>query len=69
MPVCVLIFIRFCGVFKDALCTSVSEALTDLVTMNNVLKAVLVCFKELFQHLLDGLRKTKQNARLAGVLQ
>jgi hypothetical protein len=57
MPLCVLIFIRFCSVFKDALCTSISEALTDLVAMNSVLKAALDCFKELFQHLLDGLRK------------
>ena len=32
---------------KDALCTSVSEVLTELVTMNNVLKAALVRFNPL----------------------
>jgi len=53
-----LIFIRFCSVFEDALCISVSEVLTHLVTMNNVLNVALVCLKELFQHLLDGLRKS-----------
>jgi hypothetical protein len=58
MSVCFLIFILFCGVFKDALFTSVYEVLTDLVTVNNVLKAAIVCFKEPFQHLLDGLRKS-----------
>jgi len=55
MPLCVLIFLCFCSVFKDAVCTSVSEVLKELGTMNNILKAALVRFKELSQHLLDGL--------------
>ena len=54
---CILIFISFCSVFKDAVCTSVSEVMTELVTMNNVMKAAVVRFKELSQHQLDGLRK------------
>jgi len=45
----------FCSVFKGALFTSVSEVLTELVTMNNVVKAALVFFKKLFQHLLNGI--------------
>jgi len=69
MPLFILIFISFSSVFKDALCTSVSEVLTELVAMNNVLKAALVRFKELSQHLLDGLRKPHKNLTLAGVPQ